>query len=294
MGKFLQTLAPTSPATEQAPAVAPPVAEATIPFIEVGGRQAPIEGSPEVLAASLPCPVAAPRFQKLTAPAADVRSVLFRPVSGGPAPARFAPELVTFHRPQHAVSRQYQALADALTDGLGAGGSAVLLFTAAGPGLGTTTVLLNVAVALARRGAGRVVVVDAQRERPAVAERLALPPVPGLEDVLAGTVALSDALQETGQDRLLALTSGRGRGRTTARWPADALRQVVRELAEPEGLVLIDAPSWDGRPELRTLAGLADAVYLVSAPGEDGMTSKLLQALPRDGVRLRGQVLLGR
>jgi Mrp family chromosome partitioning ATPase len=295
MGKLLQTLSHTTATEErQPPAATAPAAESVIPFIEVGGRQTPVEGSPEVLAAPPPRPVAGPRFQKLTVPAAEVRSVQFRPVTGGPAPARFAPELVTFHRPQHAVSRQYQALADALSEGLSAGGSAVLLFTAAAPGLGATTVLLNVAIALARGGEQRVVVVDAQRDRPAVAERLGLPPVPGLEDVLAGRIAPGDALQQTGQDRLLALTAGRGRGRPGSRWPAEALRQLVRQLAEPEGLVLIDAPCWDGRPELRTLAAQADAVYLVSAPGEDGMTSELLQALPRDGVRLRGQVLLGR
>jgi Mrp family chromosome partitioning ATPase len=293
MGKLLQTFAQPAGAAGPTPGAAP-VAESAIPFIEVGGRQGPVEGSPEVLAAPAPRPVSGPRFQKLTAPAAEVRSVLFRPLSTGPAPGRFAAELVTFHRPLHALSRQYQALADALTEGLGAGGSPVLLFTAAGPGLGTTTALLNVAIALAGGAKQRVIVVDAQRDRPAVADRLGLPPVPGLEDVLSGTVALSEALQETGQDRLLALTAGRGRGRAGARWPADALRQLVRELAEAEGLIFIDAPSWDGRPELRTLAALADAVYLVSAPGEDGRTGELLQTLPRDGVRLRGQILLGR
>src|SRR5207253_11034851 len=122
-------------------------------------------------------------------------TVFFRPITADPGPARsrFATELVTFHRPEHALSKQYQNLAGTLTAQLPATRSRVLLFTAAHPGAGTTTVLLNLAIALARQGKQRLVVVDANPNQPAVAERLGLPQVPGLAEVLAGSQPLQDA-----------------------------------------------------------------------------------------------------
>jgi Mrp family chromosome partitioning ATPase len=260
-----------------------------------------VEGSPDVLAALPPAHPAtgaphrlwiSPRFQELSVPTAEVYSVLFRPVAAGPAKARFAPELVAYHRPDHAVSRQYQALADALTGPLSAGTAPVLLFTAAGPGVGATTVVLNLALTLARRDEQRVVVVDAQRDRPAVAERLGLPAVPGLGEVLAGTVSVMQALQDTRQERLAVLTAGRGKA--GARWTADALRRLMRQLRDQEALVLVDAPRWDSGPEAGRLAALGDAVYLISADGDDAATADLVRTLPEDGVPLRGQILTGR
>jgi Mrp family chromosome partitioning ATPase len=294
MGKLLETLQRTAEAPGRQTPAPEPAAREEVPFIEVGGRGAPVDGSPDVLAALPSRAAAGPRLQQLRVPAADVRTVRFRPVSAGRSPVRFAPELVAYHCPEHPVSRQYQALAEALAEGLPAGGSPVLLFTAATAGVGTTTVLLNLAIALARRGERRVVVVDARPDRPAVAERLGLPAVPGFEDVLTGALPVAQALQETSQERLLALTAGRGRGRAGARRTGDSLRRVVRQLAEQDGLVLVDAPCWDGRPELRTLADLCDAVYLVSSGGGDAATAELLRSLPEDGVRLRGQILIGR
>ena len=60
-----------------------------------------------------------------------------------------------------------------------------LLFAGAADDVGTSTVLLNLAVTLARQEA-TVTVVDAHLARPALADRLGLPPAPGLREVLAG------------------------------------------------------------------------------------------------------------
>jgi Mrp family chromosome partitioning ATPase len=314
MGKLLETLqqgggrvqavpedAPPLPAPEAAGPEANGAPADEIPFIEVGGRRAPLEASPSVLASAPPAreatrtpaqPGPGPRLQKLDPPAAGPLSVLFRPLASGPVPARarFAPELVAFHEPEHPVSRQYHALADALAQQLPAGPAGTLLLTAARRGAGTTTVLLNLAITLARRGDARVLVVDAQRDQPAVAERLAVPSAPGLHEVLTGLAALPQAVQETGQERLSALTAGHARGRPGA-WTADGLRTVARQLRERFELVLIDAPPWDGRPEVAALAAVCDGVYLVAPGGEDAATAELVRTLPRQGVPLRGQIL---
>src|SRR5437868_2275479 len=81
-------------------------------------------------------------------------------------------------RPAHAAGRHYRELADALRRQSNGPGPSALLFTATGPTAGTTTIVLNLAVTLAREAGSRVVVVDANLARPGVAGRLSLLPEP--------------------------------------------------------------------------------------------------------------------
>jgi Mrp family chromosome partitioning ATPase len=306
MGRMLQTLKQNGARRSQAgDAVITPPAPETVPFIEVGGKQVPIEGSPDVLASAAPLQRAAQSLVVRTeSPVVAVPDpeetglmVFFRPIAAGPGPARsrFAAELVTFHRPEHALSKQYQNLAGALLAQLPAMRSRVLLFTALRPAAGTTTVLLNLAIALARQGKQRLVVVDANPHQPAVAERLGLPQVPGLSDVLTGGVSLQDVLQETGQANLLALTAGNGSG-GRGQLAGEAMRALLRQLRDRFDLVLFDAPCWSAQAALLPLALSCEAVYLVSAEAEahDPEAASLLQSISQQGIPLRGHLMTSR
>jgi Mrp family chromosome partitioning ATPase len=314
MGKMLETLRQRGtdrrPAPQDGPATAagsedgsllPAVEESEeVPFIEVGGKHVPMDASPAVLATA----ERTPRPVRLTAPATNEvasvtgLSVEFRPVAAElpPPQTRFAPTLITFHRPEQAQSRQYQALAASLLTALPAARSRVLLFTAVAPGAGTTTVLLNLAISLARQGKSRVGVVDANWRRPAVAEQLGLPEVPGLAELLSGSVGLGQVLQETGQANLLALTAGRCGAGAGPRLGGEAMRGLLRQLRERFELVLLDGPCWPLEQGLLALAQGCEAVYLVSPQGEAEApeTARLLQTLPQQGVPLRGHLLTAR
>jgi Mrp family chromosome partitioning ATPase len=319
MGKMLETLN-QKPAGRGAPEAKPahlpvsaprpdPEPEPDLPsamsFIEVGGKLAPLDASPDVLATAPPGrtrlhpPHAerGPRLRKLAARSDDGRTVRFRPVTGGTARPRprFAPELVAFHRPEHALSCQYQSLAEEMLAQLPAGAPGLLLFTAAAPRVGTTTVLLNLAVTLVRQGDQRIAVIDANRDRPAVAARLGLAEAPGLGDVLSGGFPLEEALQETGQAGLRAVTIGATSLGGRARLTAEAMRPLFRQLRRAFQLVMIDAPCWDGRPEAGVLATLADAVYLVATAAEcdSPQAGALLQVMRQQGIPVRGQILTG-
>jgi Mrp family chromosome partitioning ATPase len=289
-----------------APTLAP--AEEEMPFIEVGGPRETLEASPEVLAARAkrthePAAEQGPRLRAVVPPTlADsptrLMSVIFRPLPADSSPLcpvqyRFAPELIAFHRSEHPVSEQYRALAGGIAEQLPAGRSQVVLFTALTPEAGTTTVLLNIAITIARQGQLRVAVVDANLRRPALARRLDLPDAPGLHEFLDRTTTLAEVLQETGQPNLLVLTAGDG-GAT--RTPGDSLRQVLRQLREQCDLVLVDGPCWDGRPEIVALGSACDGVYLV-LPEEEASTPDTqawVRTLPREGARLRGCIVTQR
>jgi Mrp family chromosome partitioning ATPase len=227
-------------------------------------------------------------------------TVQFRPLPAAPAPVSapcgFVPEVITYHHPDHAVTGQYRDLAAALLGTLPGGQPRVLLFASAVAGAGTTTVLLNTAVTLAREGARRIAVVDANLRHPAVAERLGLAEAPGLRDVLAGRLALEAALRPSGMPNLSALVAGSAEAAPPARLAGEGMRSVLRQLREAFDLVLLDGPRWDGRPEVVALGCACDAVCLCLPESDEGKpeTAELLQVIPEQGATLCGCVLTSR
>ncbi len=319
MGRILEALrreANRGPSTPDAapprPRLDPPktdtaddLAGESVPFIEVGGPRSQLEASPDVLACpsprrgpAAPPPAAAPRLRPVAAPPDEPRvmTVAFRPLAGeplrGPAHRGFTPELIAYHRPDHPVSEQYRRLATGIAAQLPTGRPQVVLFTAMAPGAGTTTVLLNTAVAWAGRRA-RVAVVDANVCRPAVGERLGLRPAPGLRELLTGEKDVARVVQETGIPNLGAVSVGRALvGRSAGgEWHA-----ALRQLREQFDVVLVDAPCWDGRSGIAALGSACDAVYLVLPEAEaDGPAAgEMVRRIPEQGGRLRGLILTQR
>jgi Mrp family chromosome partitioning ATPase len=310
MGRMLDTLrqspATSSPVSPTAPPNAAVEAQdastgaEAMSFIEVGGPQKLIEASPDVLATPAPprpapaaavAKAAAAPASRLDAAAATPEpgawAVQFRPlnrersVPGSPM-RRIATELIAHHQPEHPAAQQYRNLLAGLLAHCPSGWGQVLLFTSPAPWGGTTTVLLNLAVTAARQEGRRVAVVDANFRRPALGERLGLGAAPGLREVLAGSVPLPQALQETGQNNLWALTSGQSVGGPEGRLPLDWLLPTLRQLRQQFSLVFVDAASWNEGSEVSALAATCDAVYMVmsqvpGAPAGDNALPPLRQ-----------------
>jgi Mrp family chromosome partitioning ATPase len=197
--------------------------------------------------------------------------------------------LIASHQPDHPVSVQYRSLAAELVSQLPGGGPRVLLFTAAAAGAGTTTVLLNLAITLARQDATRVTVVDANFAAPALAARLGLPAGPGLSDALARRTPLTWCLQETPQPNLLALPVGK---LAVPRGGAN-LGSLLEPLRSRNDWVLVDAAPWGDGPEPAELADGCDAIYLVLRQNDLGApaAAALQDAILEQTGRLRGCVL---
>jgi Mrp family chromosome partitioning ATPase len=127
-----------------------------------------------------------------------------------------------------------------------------------------------------------------------VARKLGLPPAPGLQEVLAGTVSLQRAVQETEQPNLRALTAGGAAAHGPTHVAGDAVRWILRHLRQRFHWVLVDAPHWDGRPEVVALGAACDAVCLMlpQAEAKAPETAALLQMIAEQGSPLRGCILL--
>jgi Mrp family chromosome partitioning ATPase len=277
--------------------------EGEIPFIEVGPHKS-MEASASVLAAA-PLKTNLPKVQfdepPLVPPedAAGPRPVVFRPVSPEVLRRRrhskIATEIIAFHDPDHAVSAQYHDLFTAMTAVLPPGRPHALLFMSALAETATTDVLLNVAVTAARIGRRRVAVLDANLKNPGIAQRLGLSDDPGLRQILAGTSSPEEALQQTEQENLFAVTAGADQRAGSLRLVAETLRSVVRNLRQRFDLVFVDGPTWDGKTEALQAAVACDVAYLVlpQQEADSPRVDELFQALPDKGVCLAGCIFVG-
>jgi Mrp family chromosome partitioning ATPase len=282
---------PAAPSSERKPEAAPRLAAATAPepvtpFIEVGGGQ--VDGSPDVLSAA-PAPATFLSLRPRTEPKPAIE---FEAPPDAPS-GELAPELLAFHDPHHAVSRQYQELLDRVVASVPEGHTAALLMSGAMENVGTTTALLNLAITLAGREVP-VAVVDACLAKPALAERLGISTLPGLTDVCAGEVRLAHALHGTRQPNLWVLTAGEAACRPTL-----ALRSfpgILAQLRRRFDWVLVDSPAWQSGAEMLGLAAACDALFLVAPPGhyENADFAGLLRFLPRQGIRLAGCIVTRR
>src|SRR5262249_33769489 len=120
------------------------------------------------------------------------------------APARG--ETVYRDAPGGIMAEHFRQLRAAVLKRVHAGGDKALLVLSGQPGSGSTTVVCNLAQALAS-AEQRVLVVDANFRRPGVHRTFGLPEGPGLADVLSGAKSLSECVQKTDEPRLSILTA---------------------------------------------------------------------------------------
>ena len=303
----------TAPMVVELPALAEPPIEDddTVPFIEVGGspeRTLRLVSAPPdaIQSIHLPPPPTSPRGIRepeaissmpvreagpggLSSSAPNLFTIRFQPIQaariGGRSPVA---ELIAFHKPDHAISLQYKSLAADIMRQLPGSTPRVLVFAGSTAGAGASTVLLNLAITLARQDA-KVTVADAHLARPALADRLGLPGSPGLREVLAGQKPLAWCLQETAHPNLMVLPAGEtGEPRDDA--DLGAILDLLRGRSD---CVLIDAGPWGEAPLAAGLAAGSDAVYLV-LPEDAASTSDTLslqEVILQETGRLRGCVL---
>lgn len=145
-------------------------------------------------------------------------------------------------------------------------GDQVLVVAGASRGLGSTLVAANLAAALARTGAEVVLVCahlpDSIAAAAPAARLLGVAAVPGLSDVLAGKVALDEAVQPaTRTPGLRVLTTG-GTASAGGLVPSAAVGDLVAALRSRAGYVVVEAPSTAASADAQSLARLADAAIL--------------------------------
>lgn len=161
-------------------------------------------------------------------------------------------------------------------------------------GEGRTTTALGLAMAVARDLERRVLLVELDLERPALAELLATVPRPGVVEVLAGEVTLREAIQYLPAADLYVLPAG-GPPPSVARvLRSGAFRELVQAVRSAYDLTVVDMPPVLASSEVAPVSTLLDAVLLAVRAG---VTPRRLvkQATEKLGEgKVRGLVLNGR
>ena len=169
-----------------------------VPFIEVGGPGKSVELSPSLvkhppqikvqpphppLAKGLAGPRIAEAPLAVNLTEARPMAVVFEAWPGPTAAAGIAIEIIAHHQPEHPVSKEYAALFDKMVQGLQGAAPHVLMFCGLKPHVGTSTVLLNLAVVAARHHQ-RVAALDMNLARPGLAPDLGTATLPACANYL--------------------------------------------------------------------------------------------------------------
>lgn len=200
-------------------------------------------------------------------------------------------------RPEPRVREAFQTLRAALTSFNVDRSLATVIVTSAGHGDGKTTVVTNLAVALAQDGR-EVVLVDGDLRQPEVAKRMGVEPGIGIEAVLLDDRPVDDALVE-----VEGVSGGRLRVISTVSFPpnpsvllgSERMKTLLAELAEISDIVLIDTPPLmvvgDAIPLLKGVSGTI-LVGRLDYTEQDALV-KTAQVISTAGGKIVGVVSTG-
>lgn len=141
----------------------------------------------------------------------------------------------------------------------------VIGFTSCLDGEGKTTAALNAAYGLAMRGAGRVLLLDANPGNPSLHRLFSCAPAPGLREVLAGQAAIEDALHPASLPGLHVLAAGGGWYGLGSTIPMSRMRAFVDLVRDAYDYVLIDTASLFSSSDAARIAPVLDGYALVVA-----------------------------
>ncbi len=171
-------------------------------------------------------------------------------------------------------------------------GSKVVQVTSSLPGEGKTSTAINLALAMAQ-GGKRVVLVDADLRRPAVADYLGIEGAAGLTSALIGQAKLVELLQPWGEDNLHVLASGPVPPNPSELLGSSQMGALLKELEQQFDAVIIDAPPVLPVTDAAVLSSGGVNTVLVVGAQEVNTTDvyESLKALELAGGRVLGLIL---
>jgi len=166
-----------------------------------------------------------------------------------------------------------------------------VVVTSANPGEGKSTISANLARLLATAGQ-KTLLLDSDLRRPVVATLFDVDAQVGLTQVLAGDLAVEDAIVETREPNLWVLPAGRIPPNPSELLGSQRMQRLLEELTK-EYMVILDAPPLLPVSDAGLLSGLADGTLLVLAVGSTYKEQARLSAqrLAQVGGHLLGAVV---
>jgi capsular exopolysaccharide synthesis family protein len=167
-----------------------------------------------------------------------------------------------------------------------------LLVTSAMPREGKSTIVANLAVAVAQ-SQRKVVVVDADLRLPSLHRVFGIPNDVGLSSILQQGLPVADALRESKIPGLRIITSGPVSSNPGRLLDLPGITTLIDDLKEQADLVLFDTPALLAVSDAAVLAPMVDGVVLVvgRAQTQEEAVHTARQHLASVGARLMGVVV---
>ncbi len=167
-----------------------------------------------------------------------------------------------------------------------------MIITSGSPEEGKTTILSNLAVAVAQAGKN-VIVVCGDLRRPAVHKIFDISNAVGLSDILAGSSTFKEALQDSEIENLKVLPSGPLPPNPSELLGSEQMKTVLDEAASQADIVLVDTPPALAVTDCAVIAPHVDGVMLVASSGNTTreIAKQVRKRLQSINARLLGVVL---
>ena len=156
------------------------------------------------------------------------------------------PDHVLSENTSFAVSEAYRIARTNLQFVSNEDGCNIIAFTSSVPAEGKTISCVNMSICLAQNNK-RVLLIDADMRKPQIATTLCLTKAPGLSELLAGFIKISDnsfkdVIQATHIPNLSVITAGNTPPNPSELLAGSRLKELLGRLAEDYDYILIDTP----------------------------------------------------
>ena len=160
------------------------------------------------------------------------------------------------------AAEAYRTIRTAVFFGAPKGHNKTILVTSPGPGDGKTTLVSNLAIAMAQAGQ-RVLVLDGDFRKPMQHEIFGVGREPGLSSVLSGMDSLEKAIVETGVSGLDILPCGPSISNPSEMLNSEAFGEVLEELSSRYDRVILDSPPVMPVTDACILGAICDITLIV-------------------------------
>lgn len=202
-------------------------------------------------------------------------------------------ELAVLKHPTSSLAESFRALRTSVLLSTSPQPPQTLLVTSPQPNEGKSTTTLNLAMALAQRGA-RVVIVDSDLRKPGIAQSLGLPHDKGLSSLLTGAHTLDEVLvQYETIPTLWVLAAGPRPPNPAELLSSPTMDKVLREMRKRFDHVVMNSPPLLVVTDATILSTLVDGVVMVVESGETtrGAVLRAYRILTSAGARILGVVM---
>ena len=164
--------------------------------------------------------------------------------------------------PTSCVAEAYRAVRTAVYFSAPDNGAKTLLITSPVQGDGKSTLVSNLAIAMAQAGQ-RTLIIDADLRRPRQHEIFGVSRGPGFTNVLVGEVSLDEATRPTALDGVDLLTAGPIPPNPSELLSSPGFAKILKELSGKYDRILLDSPPVLPVTDASILAAICDATILV-------------------------------